>query len=120
MKNDTETRISETVRIIFRFAKTTAYAGLAFFLLWSILGPEGTAEILRVEKIPEAGAKEVFEILIPKYVLIWTLVTVCLEVVENFIAIPPKFTKYATKKELRDEIYSLRRENYERNIKKDR
>ncbi len=84
--------MKEALRRLYFGLKTTAYVGLGIMLCSSLLGPEGIAKFLKVKDPSEKGL-EYIEILIPKYVLYWTLGTVILEVIGNAYSFL-KFTNY--------------------------
>ena len=98
-------RKSYFIELILLFLKIVAYSGLAVFLYSNYIGPEGIADVLRVENPAKEGL-EMIGILIPNYVLIWTLATVILELIGNVYSLLTNQNyrfdnKYLTKKEFR-------------------
>ncbi|MEY9978008.1 hypothetical protein [Lysinibacillus sp. RC79] len=102
--------------------KVVAYGGLAIMIYGNLIGPEGVAEILKVENPSKKGLDTVGGVLIPKYVLYWTFGTVILEVLDNIFSLfeseESKF-KYLTREEFNNKqldkrkqrIYELKEEN---------
>ncbi|MUV39487.1 hypothetical protein JNUCC1_03365 [Lentibacillus sp. JNUCC-1] len=72
------------MRVLY-FAKAVAYVGLALFIYAKFIGPEGLADVLRIDNPSDEGLR-IAGMLLPKYVIIWTIVTVVLEAISNFIS----------------------------------
>lgn len=103
------------IELILSFLKIVAYFGLVILLYSNYIGPEGIADVLRVENPAKEGL-EMIGILIPNYVLIWTLATVALEVISNFYSLithrDSMFdNKYLTKKEFKAWEFERFKEN---------
>lgn len=98
--------MNENIQRLFSGLKMMAYIVLFFMLYSNLIGPEGVAQLLKVEEPSEEGLKQV-GLLIPEYVLYWTLGTVALEVIANagsFLKLP-NHNKSLKEKEFSDAMY---------------
>lgn len=95
-----------SLRRLLKLLKLASYALLSLMIYWTLIGPEGVAEFLKVEEPSEEGLGTV-GILIPKHVLYWTFGTVVLEAIDNLFSYF-KFTKFddepITRGEFREEM----------------
>lgn len=77
-------RIVEMLLFVMQPIKVIAYTGLAILLYFNFIGPDAVVKILMSEDITKAGMTNI-GIMVPKYVLWWTLITVILEGVSNLL-----------------------------------
>lgn len=75
------------LRKMIAMLKVVGYGGLAVMLCLGIIGADGFVDMFKIENANPNGKIEFDEILIPKQIIVWTLGTVIIEVVDNFLAL---------------------------------